>query len=190
MNISVRGAVGVAGWWRLERYPAISVRSRLILSLDTCLKQNTTLITLVTALPVLMEQEAMTLDATDFLVISAIDACWPSYWAAQICHALICLQCQGKQSWSLDIWIFCPENSLLGSAECIKSCPVSGVLINCIDVYPLKLQWDCALSVSCLLGAEFSFKLLYLMGNSEFSHTLEFQKKFKSVVIHSFIKAM
>ena len=109
-----------------------------------------------------MEQEATTLSATALLVISTTDACWPSYWAAQICHALICLECQGKQSWILDIRISFPKSSLVGSAEFRKSWQLSGVLINCAGVYPLKLQWDCALSVSCLLGAEFSFKLLYL----------------------------
>lgn len=147
-------------------------------------------ITSVAALPVLMEQEAVTLDVIDLLVISSVYLCWSSDWAAETCHALIFLACQGKQSWSLDVWVFCPESSPLGSDECVKSWQLSGVLINCAGVCPLKLHWDCVLSVSCLLGAEFSFRLLCLTGNSEFSHTLEFQMKFKSDVIYSFMKAM
>ena len=145
--------------------------------------------TSVAASPVLKEHEAMTLDVTDLLVTSGINPCWPSDWAARMCHALI-LECQKKQSWSLDVRVLCPEHSLLGSDGCTKRWQLSGVLSNCAGTYPLKLHWDCVLSVSCLLSTEFSFKLLYLTGKSEFSHTLEFQMKFKSDVIYSFTKAV
>lgn len=75
----------------------------------------------------LMEQVDMTSDAKDLLVISTVAPLWDACWATEICHRLICLGCQGSQSWSLDVWIFCADNSLLSFDECIKSWQMSGV---------------------------------------------------------------
>lgn len=75
----------------------------------------------------LMEQVDMTSDAKDLLVISTVAPLRDACWAIEICQRLICLGCQGSQSWSLDVWIFCADNSLLSFDECIKSWQMSGV---------------------------------------------------------------
>lgn len=75
----------------------------------------------------LMEQVDVTSDAKDSLVISMVAPLWDACWATEICHRLICLGCQGSQSWSLDVWIFCADNSLLSFDECIKSWQMSRV---------------------------------------------------------------
>lgn len=98
-----QGVLGVVAWRSLDRYSAISVNEKQTHSPDTFGTKyffpiHTTPITSVAALPVLMEQEAVTLDVTDLLVISGVYLCWSSDWAAETCHALIFLACQGKQS--------------------------------------------------------------------------------------------
>lgn len=75
----------------------------------------------------LMEQVDMASDAKDLLVLAIVAPLWDAFWATEICHRLICLGRQGSQSWSLDVWIFCADKSLLSFDECIKSWRMSGV---------------------------------------------------------------
>lgn len=101
-------------------------------------------VTLVTALPVLLRQGAVTLETTDL---------------PHLQHGFVLAQLLGCRNWSsanlsgtsrkakLSSWLMnlCLEGFLLqGSHKCIRRQPLRRVLIKCSGVYPLRLlvRWD------------------------------------------------